>query len=106
MFSVSAVASADACLLKAIFQASSHEGALLQGPLAVLGSITHELVERAIRGIGRTGEAAFEELERVLGVLLEDARERLMWEYGNGPFLRLAADHEPIGLGQKAQNDP
>ncbi|MFH1981303.1 MAG: PD-(D/E)XK nuclease family protein [Pseudomonadota bacterium] len=77
MFSVSAVASATGCMLKAIFQASSHEGALLQGPRAVLGSIAHELVERAIRDINKNGDAAFEELERILGALLHNARERL-----------------------------
>lgn len=86
MFSVSAVASADACLLKAVFRASPHEGALLKGPQAVLGSIAHELVERAIRGIGRTGEANFQELELVLGTLLGEARECLSGNPATAPY--------------------
>jgi hypothetical protein len=77
MFPVSAVAAADACLLKAAFKASPQEDALMQGPRAILGSIAHELVERAILGIESTGEAAFKELERILDALLRDARERL-----------------------------
>lgn len=101
MFSVSAVASADACLLKAIFQTSSHEGAFLPGSRAVLGSIAHELVERAIRGIGRTGEAAFEELERVLNVLLEDARERLGGNPATAPYSDLPRTMSPLAWARK-----
>jgi hypothetical protein len=102
MFSVSAVASADACLLKAIFKASSHEGALLQGPRAVLGNLAHELAERAIRGIGRTGEATtFEELEQILGSLLDDSRERLNRNPATASYADLPYTMIPLAWARK-----
>jgi len=97
MFSVSAVAFSDVCLLKAVLQTSSREGALLQGPRAVLGNITHNLVDRAILGIGRTGKTSFEKLEQILGSLLDDARERL-----NGNPLTATYSHLPLTMSPLA----
>ena len=96
MFSVSAVASADACMLKAVFKASPQEGALMQGPRAFLGSIAHELIESAILGIGSTGEATFKELERVLDSLLKDARERLSGNPVTAPYSDLTRTMSPL----------
>ena len=101
MFSVSAIASAGACLLKVVIQAFSHEGTLLKGPLAVLGSIAHEMVERAMRGFGRTGETTFEELELVLGSLLDDARERLCGNPATAPYSNLLCTMSPLAWARK-----
>jgi hypothetical protein len=103
MFSVWAVASADACLLKAVFQTSSYEGALLQGPRAVLGNIAHELVERAIQGIRGTEEATFEELERILGSLLNDACKRLRGNPATAHYSDLPRTMSPLAWARKCR---
>jgi hypothetical protein len=88
-------------MLKAVFKASSKEGALLQGPRAVLGSIAHELVERAVRGIGITGEATFEELERILNSLLDDARDRLSGNQSTAAYSDLPRTMSPLAWARK-----
>ncbi len=101
MFSVSAVATADVCLLKTVFQSSSCENALQQGPHAVLGNIAHELVEMTIRGVGKTEEATFESLERALGTLLNDERKRLSRNPATAPYSDLPRIMSPLAWARK-----
>ena len=104
MFSVSEIASVDACMLKPIFKASSHESSLLSGPSAVLGSLAHDLVERAMRGIRRTGKAALTELEQLLDSLLNDARERLGENPTTAPYSDLPRTMSPLAWARRRRN--
>ena len=101
MFSVSVLASAGSCLLKATLQASSEKGTLLDGPHATLGIIAHQLVERAMRGIKQSGEAAFDELEQIFDSLMADARKRLSNRPETVHYSNLPCTMSPIVWSRK-----
>lgn len=101
MFSVSAVAYSDACLLKAIFQSSSHKVGLLRGPRAWIGIIAHTLVERAVRSTKRTGNITFDELARDLDFLLDDARARLSGNRATAHYSDLPRTMSPLAWYRK-----
>lgn len=89
LFSPSQLASGERCLLRAVLGSRHDLPTLAVHPAAILGTVFHKLLERAVRGeIPRTGTPR-EDAEHELGRLLdeEDLRLAAAW-LGEPPRLR------------------